>query len=334
LAGARPVNPEAHDAYLKGSYHWDKLTPEDLDTAERYFELALEKDPSYAPAYAGLAGVWAGRRQLGYTALYEAGPKAKALALQAVALDDSSAMAHEVLAAIRTWTDWDWAGAEPEWRRALELDPNFALAHAFYAHFLANVGRIDEAVSHSERALELDPFNALFHGMYATVLSGDRRYEEAIASARTSLAMQPSMPVARTPLQRALYSNGMRDEHLVYQRDWFVGDPELVAALEQGLTQAGYEGAQRRIADLLAARYKKSGRGRVTGIAQQYLYASDYGRAMDWLEKGFEVRDPNMPYIGFQPIYDPLRSDPRFQDLLRRMNLPTTTANSDPDDQR
>ena len=173
LASARPVNPEAHDAYLKGSYHWKKLTPEDLDTAESYFELALEKDPSYAPAYAGLAWVWAVRQQMGIAPPHEAGPKAKAAALQAVELDDSSAGAHEALATVRTWTDWDWAGAEPEWRRALELDPNAANAHAYFAHFLAITGRIDEAVPHSERALELDPFNALFHALYAVVLYFD-----------------------------------------------------------------------------------------------------------------------------------------------------------------
>ncbi len=170
-ASARPVDPEAYDAYLKGSYHWKKLTPADVDTAQRYFELALAKDPSYAPAYEGLAWVWAIRQQMGMTLPQVAGPKAKAAALKALELDDSYAGAHEALALVRTWTDWDWAGAEPEWRRALELNPNGANAHAYYAHFLAITGRGDEAVRHSQRALELDPFNALFHGMYAMVLN-------------------------------------------------------------------------------------------------------------------------------------------------------------------
>ncbi len=322
LARARPVNPEAHDAYLKGSVHWDKLTREDLDTAESYFELALEKDPTYAPAYAGLATVWAARQQMGLTAPHEAGPKAKALALQAIALDDSSAIAHHALAAVRTWTDWDWAGAEPEWRRALELDPNRANTHAYFAHFLAIMGRVDEAIPHSERALELDPFNALFRGMYTRVLYNARRYDDAIAAARTALAMQPGLPVGPGSLQDVLISKGMRDELLAFQRNWFAGDPELVGAFEQGLAEAGYEGAQRRIAGLLAARYEKSGRGRMPSIARHYFYAGDYDRAIEWLEKAYEVHDPGLPYVGFSPIYDPLRSDPRFQDLLRRMNFP------------
>ncbi len=132
LAGVRPVNPEAHDAYLKGSYYWKNLTPANIDTAESYFELALEKDPSYSPAYAGLSWVWSARQQMGITPPHEAGPKAKAAALKAVALDDGSAGAHEALAVVTTYSDWNWAGAEPEWRLALELDPNFANAHAYY----------------------------------------------------------------------------------------------------------------------------------------------------------------------------------------------------------
>ncbi len=147
LASTRTVNPEAYDAYLKGSYHLQKLTAVDLDTAQRYLELALEKDPSFAPAYAGLSWVWGGRAQMGLASPLETGPKAKAAALQAVSSDDSSAEAHEALVWIKTWTDWDWAGAEPEWRRTLELNPNSAQTHALYSHFLANVGRIDEAAS-------------------------------------------------------------------------------------------------------------------------------------------------------------------------------------------
>jgi Tfp pilus assembly protein PilF len=128
---------------------------EDLDTAQRYFYLALEKDPSYDPAYAGLARVWAARQQMSYTPPHEAGPKATAAALQAIALDDTSAEAHDALAAVRTWTDWDWAGAEPEWRRALELDPNAANTDAYFAHFLVITGRVDEAIPHSERPSSL-----------------------------------------------------------------------------------------------------------------------------------------------------------------------------------
>jgi TolB-like protein/Tfp pilus assembly protein PilF len=351
LAGARPVNREAYDAYLKGSFHWKTLHPDEVETARRYFERALEADPDYAPAYAGLAWVWAVRQQMQITHPREAGPKARAAAQRAVELDDGSARAHEALALVRTWTDWDWAGAEEEWRRALELDPKAANTHAYYAHLLAITGRAAEAVPHSERALELDPFNALFHGLYAIVLYADRRYDDAMAAARTALEMQPSLGMARGTLQDALFSKGMRDELLAIQRERAARDPERLAAFEQGLAEAGDSGAHRGVADLLAARYEKSGgmpdpgdrtsaaswRGRVfmpTFIAQQYIYAGDHDKAIEWLDEAYENHDPSLPYIGTLPLYDPLRSNPRFQDLLRRMNLPTTSASPGPAGQR
>jgi TolB-like protein/Tfp pilus assembly protein PilF len=330
LSSVGAVNPEAYEAYLKGSYHWQKLTPTDIDTAERYFELALEKDPSYAPAYEGLAWVWGARKQMAIAAPAEAGPKSKAAAERAIALDGASPPAHLTLAVVRSWTDWDWAGAEPEWRRALELDPNSATTHAYFAHFLANLGRADEALPHAERALELDPFNALFYAMYGVVLQYQRRWDESIAAARTALSLQPDMPVARSVLQRAYIAKGMRDEQLADQRERIARDPERMAAFEQGLAEGGYEGAQRRIADLLAARYEEArgvpdaGARRVympVGIAWRYLDAGDTERAIDWLEEAYDVRDANLPYVGL-PSWDALRPDPRFRALLRRIGLP------------
>jgi serine/threonine protein kinase/tetratricopeptide (TPR) repeat protein len=330
LAEARPVNPEAYEAYLKGMYNWMKLTPQGIDASRGYFERALEKDPSCAPAYQGLAWFWLVRQQIGITAPSEAGPKAKAAALQAIALDDASAEAHEALAAVK-WSDWDWAGSEQEWRRTFELNPNSSNAHAYYAHFLAITGRAKEAVPHSQRAIELDPSNALFHAMYAVVLVYDRRYDDAMASADNALTLQPDMGVANNVRQWVYIIKGMKKEQLAAQRQRIAKDPERVAALEKGLARGGYEGAQRAVADLLAARYEEArgvpnaGALRVylpCGIAFRYFDARDYDRAVDWLEKAYEVRDPNLPYQIASPVYDPLRSNPRFQALTRRMGLP------------
>ena len=246
----------------------------------------------------------------------EDGPKARAAAHRAIELDEGSAGAHEGLAVVRTWTDWDWAGAEREFRRALELDPNAADVHAFFAHFLAITGRTDVAGRHSERAVELDPFNATFHAFYAWVVYFDRRYDDAVAEARTALEMHPSSAAGRTVLQWVFFSRGMRDELLAIQRERAAHDPERLAAFERGLAEAGERGAHRGIADLLAIRYEKSGgipdagartsgpaswRGRVfmpVFVADQYVYAGDYDEAMGWLERGFETRDPNLPYVG------------------------------------
>ncbi|MBD3850912.1 MAG: hypothetical protein IFK93_06415, partial [Acidobacteria bacterium] len=327
LAAQRVVDPDAKEAYLRGSYHWKMLTPEGIDTAQQYFEQALEIDPSYAPAYEGLAIVWSGRAQMGLVAPDEGGAKAKAAAMKAVALDDGLAGAHEALAAVRTWTDWDWEGAWSEWRRALELNPNTASAHAYYAHFLAIMGRTKEAIPHSEKALELDPFNALFHSLYGVTLTFDRRYDDALAAFETALRLQPKNWLANNMLVDIYAALGMGAELLAGERQKIAQDPELAAAFDEGQVEVGFEEAQRRVADLLAERYQEAGGvvlpvGRAGEIAVRYLYAGDSDRAMDWVEEMHKNHNPNTPYLGL-PVFDPLRSDPRFQDLLRRMNLPT-----------
>jgi len=330
LIAGRSVDPEAYEAFLKGTYHWQMMTPENLDMAERYFEQALEKDPSYAAAYAGLAWVWGGRQQMQVSSPSEAGPKGKAAAERAIALDESSDVAHEALAVISTWGDWDWQVAEREWQRTFELNPNNASAHAFYAHFLAIVGRIDEAVEHSERSIELDPYNFLFKAFYGMVLIFDRRYDDAIATAHAAIELQPGNFIAGAVLQSAYLAKGMEEEALAPLKERVARDPERLAAFERGLTEGGYGGAQLANGDLLAERYElakgvpDAGTKRVflpVGIAWCYLDAGDYKRAIDWLEEAYEVRDPNLLYIG-DPGFDPLRSDPRFQALVERMGLP------------
>ncbi len=330
LASVERVDPAAYEAFLKGMMHWNTVSEAGLETAERHFEQALEVDPDYASAYAGLAWVWAGRQQMGISAPSEAGPKAKAAAERAIALDDGSDAAHAALAGISTWTDWDWMAAEREWRRTLEINPNYALAHAYYAHFLATMGRSNEAVEHAERSIELDPYNALLQALYGMVLVFDRRLDEAIAAANASLELQPGMGIAGAVLHDAYIAKGMKEVQLELQRGRIAGDPGRVAAFEEGLAEGGYEGAQLAIADLLAERYElakgipDAGSRRVyppVAISARFIDGGDFQRAIDWLEEGYEAGDPNLPYLGI-PLFDPLRSDPRFQNLARRMNLP------------
>ena len=329
LSGGRTVDPQAYEAYLKGMVNWQKFTPQGVNDSKGYFERALEKDPSYALAYQGLAWYWLNRMQMGLMAPSEAGPKARKAALQAIALDDACAEAHEAMAAIRTWIEWDWAGGESEWRRTLELNSNAATAHAYYAHLLAITGRVEEALPHSERAVELDPSNALFQAMYSLTLLYDRRYDDALAAGDKALAIQPDILTAKVMRQHVCIIKGMRKEQLAEQRERIAKDPGRVAAFEKGLSEGGYEGAQRALADLFVERYEKGvpepGTLRIfmpNGIAFRYLDAGDYDRAMDWLEKAYEVRDPGLPYALASPIHDPLRANPRFQALLRKMNLP------------
>jgi TolB-like protein/Tfp pilus assembly protein PilF len=323
LADVRQVNPKAYEAFIEGRTHMYALTPQEVETALDYFEEALKIDPNYALAHAGVALIWVIRYQMRIAPRNQAVPLAIAEAKKAIKLDNTLEEAYYALACIKTWSEWDWEGAEIAFQRAIELNPNFPDVRAYYSQFLSHMGRTDEALPHIELAVELDPFNALFHGFYANVLLYQRRYDDAIAAARTGLALQPGNTVARSALQDGFIAKGMYDEQLAIQRARIALDPERLSAFEQGLEEGGYKGAQRGIADVLAARYGKLGKGvyRGMGIARRYLDAGEYNRAIDWLEKAYEEHDPSLPYIGL-PFYDPLRSYPRFQDLLCKMNLP------------
>ena len=323
LANIRSVNPEAHDAYLRGLHHWHRLTRGDLESAQKYFELALEKDPNYAPAYAGTSLVWAGLQQMGITSPREAGPRAKAAAEKAVALDGTVAEGHYALAAIKGWTDWDWLGAEPEFRRAIAINPSFPDARAYYSHLLMIMRRPEEAMQQIDLALQLDPFNPLFQSLYAVDLLFVDRVDDAIAQCRKTLRTAPDSPVALSILPGALFSKGMYQEAFAAWKTSLHASygSEVERVFEQGYTKAGYRGAMRNVAEALVARSREMPVVPSMDIGSFYLEAGDKVQALDWLERALEERDPNLPYIGgLAP--DSLRSEPRFQALLRRMNLP------------
>jgi TolB-like protein len=322
LASARAVNPEAYEAYLKGSQYWIKMTPGDLDTAEGYFNVALHKDPDFAAAYTGMAWVWACRNQMGYAPPGEAVPRMREAALKAISLDDTLAESHYALAALKTWHDWDLPGAAREWERAVELDPNFADGVAMYSHFLTIMGRTDEAMAQVDRALSLDPFNVTIHSFRAVDLYCARRYDEAILQARKALDMQPNAPVALGAFVLASHEEKQYDQVIAAASTFYARwAPDVKEALERGDAELGYAGAYRRATDIEASSHGEEP-GAAFDISQNYLIAGETARALDWLEKAYQARDPNMPYIGCMPIFDPLRSEPRFQSLLRRMNLP------------
>ena len=322
FANTRQVNPESYDAYLKGLPHLDKLTQEGLKLALQYFDLALEIDPNNALAYLGVSSVCGFRYLLGMVPRQEAKPLIKTPIEKALEIDNTLAEAHETLASYKCWIEWDWEGAEKEWQQALRLNPNLAVAHSTYSHFLCIMGRADEALPHIELALELDPLNPLMYNFYGYVLGYNRRWDDAIAAYRTELDIEPNHVFALGALAEALGAKGMYDEQLAYYRKRYADDAELTKALEDGFEEAGYKGAYRALADLMAEWYGKPGKSvYAIDISFHYLNAGDYDLAIDWLEKAYEEHEPHMPYIGM-PTYDPLRSDPRFQELLRKMNLP------------
>jgi TolB-like protein len=329
LASARTVNPEAYDAYLKGSQNWIKLTKPDLDTAEQYFELALSRDPDYAAAYAGLAWVWACRNQMGLSPPREAVPKAKAAALKAVELDDNLAEAHYALAAVKTWHDWDLPGAGAEWDRALALNPNSPDALAMHSHYLMIVGRPDEAMAQIRKALQLDPFNVIIQSFYAIDLYCARRYDDAIAEARKALRMQRDAPVALSALIWSSHERKQYDETIAAAARLYASwMPDVKDALERGYAELGYVGAWRKATDVEAKHGDEP--GVANDLGQNYALIGDTPRALDWLEKACDARDPNLPYLTCLPLFDELRSEPRFRALLRRLHLPAAAPGGTP----
>jgi len=323
LSNANPVNPEAHDAYLKGLQYWYHLTPGDLDAALKYFEMALDMDPSYAPAQAGIALVWAGRSTMGITPPGEAGPKAKAAALKAIQLDDTNMEAHYALACIKAWTEWDWAGAEAEFKRVIALNPNFPDARAYYSDYLNKMGRPTEAMPEIERAVALDPYNPLFQLVYAVNFLYARRYDEALEQSRRALSTEPDLNPALNVTWWALSLKGMPKEALAAAKAYMkvvYGDRETENGFDEGYVHGGYAEAMRRAAQALAARARASYVEPID-IAQTYVEAGENAQALEWLEKALAVRDPNLPILGMPP-FDRLRSEPRFQAIVRRVGLP------------
>jgi serine/threonine-protein kinase len=332
LAGARPVDPEAYEAYLKGQFHWHKIVPQDLETAMHYFELALEKDPYYAPAYAGIAAVWAGRTYMGLRT-GEAMPEMRTAAIKCLELDSTLPEAHWISAVIATWYDWNWDGGETEFRRAIELDPNYADARVFYGLFLTAMGRHEEAKAQIERALELDPLSSMFQTYLGYAHFRARRFDEAVVQFRKGLSLEAHRADAHGGLWRALHEIGMYEQALAEAKEFLIarGYSDVAEAMTRGEAESGYAGAMIMGAKTLEAR---SNLADSMYIARLYLSGGEKERALEWLEKAYQERIQDMIYLRVSPMWDPLRSDTRFQDLVRRMSLPTTGSGSAPDVQR
>jgi TolB-like protein/predicted Ser/Thr protein kinase len=322
LASARTVDPEVYEAYHKGFYHWQRMTTADFDAAQKYFELVIEKDPSYMPAYLGLQHVWATRR-LTHSVPEDVGTsKGREYMLKIVALDDDSFEAHRAQAGFKTWTEPDLKGAEPHWERAIELNPNDANAQAYYAHFQCYRGRAEEALWHAERAIELDPYNPLYHGLYSVTLAYNRRWDDAMAAKRAAYSIQPRFGIGMSP-HEYYFAKGLREEHIAFVKQDIPKDDERQALVEKGLAEGGFEGMWRAIADYWAARYEKDRvLGRTLNVAERYVMAGDHDKAVEWLWKAYENHESGMPYVGKPHYYDSLHSHPRYRELLLKLGLP------------
>jgi TolB-like protein len=311
---------EAYDAYLKGWFYWKKLTINDLETAMKYFELAIEKDPEYAPPYVGISFVWGGLMQMGHISPEEAGQHGDPL-MKAIELDSTNAEVIFAQACGNTWGLWDWEAGESAFRKALKINPNHAEAHAYYSHLLNIIGRPEEAMAEIEIALELDPYNPLLISLYSVDLLFLDRYEEAIKAAKEALRMEPAAPVALSALEWALHITGRYEETWeIIKRDYAgVG---LGRYFNQDFNESGYAVELNKAAEAIKILADSTFVNPFI-LANLYVLAGNKEPALECLEKAYEIRDPNLPYLRM-PIFDIIRDEPRFQALLKKLNLPLT----------
>lgn len=312
------TNMEAYEAYWKGMFYYRKLNKDDIEMAMKYFELAKEKDPEFALAYVGIGRVWRGLQQLSIIKVSEGAPKAEEAVKRAIELDSTYSEVHQLLAGIQTWTNWDWKGGEASFRKAIELNPQNADAHANYSHLLSILGRYDEAMKHIEIALDLDPLNSKTISFYGMDLLFMRRYDDAIKAFRKAMDLDPLQGLVINIIP-ALYFAGRENEATeMMKKIW--KDPESVTSISEGYNKGGFRGAEKRLADLLAKRSKNKYIASYV-IAYQYTLAGDINNAMQWLERAYEEHSPNLPYL-LVPTFDILRNDTRFQEIAKKMNLP------------
>jgi len=323
LKSQRPVNPEAFEAYLQGRFHQLKQTRDDLDVAERYYQFALEKDPNYALAYAGLGAVWLARGDVGVQPPSETFPKGAAFLAKAMEMDDSSAELHVALANQINAIQWDWPAAEREFKRALELNPNLADARFFYADMLVVLKRNAEWEPEIRRARELDPLNDFNESFYGWHLNYLHRYDEAIPIFKKLLPTGPNKASNYLGLWGAFYKKGMYGDALSAATNYFaaIGEREFADTLGTGQGEAAYRAAMRRAGEAMVA---QSTRRHVPAIriARMFAHSGDKSSAIQWLEEAYRARESPLIRLAVFWDWDDLRSDARFQDLSRRMNLP------------
>jgi TolB-like protein/DNA-binding winged helix-turn-helix (wHTH) protein/Flp pilus assembly protein TadD len=325
LKNKKTVDPEAYEAYLKGRYFWNKRTANGLKTAVAYFHQAIERDTNYAPAYSGLADSYAlmGDWQYAVMTPKEAFPKAKAAAIKALELDSTLGEAHNSLAFVLDGFDWNLEAGGKEFRRAIELNPGYATSHHWYAWHLSLLGRFDEAIAEMRKAESLDPLSLIINADLAEILVLAHSSDESIRQSRKTIEMDPSFALAHNQLAQAYLQNHMYDEALAEMRkavQLSPDSPAFIANLARGYVASGKRTEALKLLSDLKKRSTPN-YSNAAEIAVIYVSLGDTDQAMNWLEKGYEERFN--PGVLLRPGFDPLRSDRRFQDLRRRIGLPS-----------
>jgi tetratricopeptide (TPR) repeat protein len=333
LSKVRTVNPEAYDLYLKGRFYWNQRNPAAIKESIGYLQKAIERDSNFALAYVGLADDYNIGNILGAYSPKNSLPEARAAATKALALDPSLAEAHAALGMVKSHYDFDFPGAQKEFLKALELNPNSAYAHLFYSNsYLACVGRMSEAIAENKRALELDPLSLPINNFMGMTYMFAGNYDKAYQQFQHTIAMDPTFPLAHQYFAWLLTVMGKYEQAIKEgEESELLGgaSPEDGAAEASTLLQAFKTGGEKRFwqkhLELTLQALNRPGNDFVAAsdVASAYALAGDKGKAFEWLYKAYEERDGmDIALLKCDPGFKSLRGDPRFADLLRRMGLP------------
>src|SRR6266436_4102179 len=324
LANRHPINPEAYKLYLNGHYHWNKRSLEGFQKAIEYFQLAAAKDPAYALAYVGLADTYTYFSFFDVVPPREAMPKAKAAAARALEIDDSLGEAHVSLGYVSYMYDWDWPAAGKHFEQALTLNPAYSRAHTFYPFYLSSLGRSEEALAVAKHSLDLDPASPAVSHSLAVQLYLAREFEQAIEQAHKTLELDPNFAISYELLGEVYVSGGMYREGLPELEKYSVlsrGRAMSLALLGYAHARLGERSQALRVLRQLEAASKQSYTPAFS-FAVVYAGLGEKDQAFASLEKAYGERTSRLGYLKVEPLWDPLRTDPRFADLVRRIGFP------------
>jgi adenylate cyclase len=324
LAETVTVDPMVYDFYMKGQYYLNKLTPGSLDTAMHYFEMAKKREPDYVLAYTGICDVWAYRLIMGLITPAEGNSKSLEAVMKANALDSNNAIVQFTLAHRKSGVLFDWEGAESSYKKAILLNPNHAMSHAFYSSLLSMLGRHDEALEQIDIALRLDPLNPLILTLYGGALGFIGEYNKAIQVLNEVLSMEPENIIPLFTLWRSYYFAGRTEEaYAVMKSLYAMVDSASMRSLEQGYFKDGFRGACRSLADRLGELWTTNHNQifTMTDIAELYSIGRETDKSIYWLEQAYKFKDPNVSYL-LNPNFDFVRNDPRFKELCKIMKIP------------
>ena len=321
IATTYTTNPEAYRLYLQGRFYWNKREEKDFRKAIEYFNQAIALDQNYAMAYAGLADGYALLATFGFMPSAEGVPKAREFANRALSLDPSMAEPHTTLAYLLTTYDYDFVAAEPEYKRALELNPNYATAHQWFAEMLVNSGRLDEAAVEFRRALDLEPLSLPINWDYGRFFYMSRRYDESIAQHKKTLELDPSFARAHRTLAdvyrvKGDYANAVEERAKFFD---LVGQPQNAALCRAAFAKEGWSGFLKL---MTAENSPLKENNNNWGLAKAFLDLGEKDKAIAKLNEAYEKRLSSLCWLKIEPQLDPLRSDPRYQELLKKMRFP------------